>query len=58
MHAKMDVNFVVMHFTHVSGHKGAYSKKKWKIKLRQNCSVNVISDWAVRGEVMWHSLFL
>ena len=28
MHAKMEVTFVVMQFTHVSGHNEAYSAKK------------------------------
>ena len=30
MHAKINVNFDVMQFTHVSGHNGAKSKKKYK----------------------------
>ena len=37
MHTKMKVNFVVMHFTHVSGHNGAQSNKL-KLKFRKRNS--------------------
>ena len=37
MHTKMKVNFVVMNFTHVSGHNGAQSKKL-KLKFRKKNS--------------------
>ena len=43
MHAKMEVNFVVMQYTHVFGHDGALSKKL-QLKFRQNCFANVVSD--------------
>ena len=44
MPAKMEVNFVVMQFTHVSGHNGALSEKL-KLNFIQNCFANVISDF-------------
>ena len=44
MKAKMEVNFVVMQFTHVPENNGAWSKKQ-KLKLRQNCFANVLSDF-------------
>ena len=42
MHAKMEVYFVIMQFTKVSGHNGAKTKKQ-KFKFRQNCFANVVS---------------
>ena len=39
----MEVTFFVMQFTHVSGPNAAWSKKQ-KLKFRQNCFVNVVSD--------------
>ena len=41
MHAKMEVYFVVLQLTHISGLNGALSKKK-KFKFRQNCLANVV----------------
>ena len=43
MHAKIEINFVIMKFTPVSGHTGDQSKKL-KIKFILNCFTNVISD--------------
>ena len=50
MHTKMKVNFVVMHFTHVSGHNGAQSNKL-KLKFRKKNSFffffNMVLDYFV-----------
>ena len=41
MRGKIEVNFIVMQFTHASGHNGALSQKK--IMFRKNCYGNVIA---------------
>ena len=42
IHAKMEVYFVVMKFTQVSGKIGSYIDKKQKFKFRQNAFTNVV----------------
>ena len=55
MHAKMEVNFVIMKFTPVSGHNGDESKKL-KIKFFAILAINVgcfINIFSVLLKVMF-----